>query len=444
MMQQIDTRLPVVKTQSSTLPNKVIYILVQLRSSPWIVRWTFLLFIFTIPFENISLEAIRGVSSVSRLAGLLFFSACLFYPRVCFRRPPPALWWFAAYAAVCGLRGLLIPEEFLGRFIGYFQMLIQLLVLCWIGSTLLQEEKFTKHALLIFSIAVLLSAIGMLLRLPGFSKTLANNRLSAAGFNPNGFAVIMALGTQTLIWFGIGQTLRNRWVRMASLAMSTVSLAAMVYTGSRGGIAAFVIGTVLYALPYRRSKRKMIAILGVAIAIVSIAYTVVHNQGTLSRFEETYETGSTTGRSTIFAAAIEMIFEKPLLGWQPLMHSYELGSRLGVVVRDTHNLFLHLLTEGGLLGAMPFFIGLGLCVRAAWTARDSSLGLLPLVWLTTILVSSMSGTNLTRKILWLVLMLSLASEAFIVNQSRRKNLITKTILPPSTVQKVQKFNFRGA
>src|SRR5712691_11900641 len=99
-MQQTDTGLLLETTRPSALPKKVIYILVRARTSPKIVRWTFLLFVFTIPFEAINLEAIRGASSLSRLAGLLFFSTCLLYPKVCFRRPPQALWWFAGYASV--------------------------------------------------------------------------------------------------------------------------------------------------------------------------------------------------------------------------------------------------------------------------------------------------------------------------------------------------------
>src|SRR5713101_4776873 len=116
-MRQTDTRLLIEKARPSTLPKKVIYILVRARTSPKIVRWAFLLFVFTIPFEAIDLEAIRIASSLSRIAGLLFFSTCLFYPKVCFRRPPQALLWFAGYAFVYGLSGLLIPEKFIGPFI---------------------------------------------------------------------------------------------------------------------------------------------------------------------------------------------------------------------------------------------------------------------------------------------------------------------------------------
>ena len=169
------------------------------------------------------------------------------------------------------------------------------------------------------------------------------------------------------------------------------------------------------------------AILGIAIAVVGVIYLVLNDQSTMSRFERTYEQGETAGRNQIFAAAVEMISEKPLLGWGN-MAGPELGSRTGKWSRDTHNLFLYLLTTVGLLGTIPFLIGLGLCMRAAWTARVCSLGLLPLAWLVTIMVISMSGTPIGDKLMWIALALSLASGASTVKHRMRKNLLTKTIL----------------
>jgi O-antigen ligase len=129
-------------------------------------------------------------------------------------------------------------------------------------------------------------------------------------------------------------------------------------------------------------------------------------------------------------ASVLMIAEKPLLGWRSIVFEQELARRegRGFMARSAHNLFLHLLLEDGLLGALPFLIGLGLCMRAAWTARAHSLGLLSLVWLVTMLVSSMSMSTLRYKSLWLVLILSLASGASIVKQQKRKNLMSRIIL----------------
>jgi O-antigen ligase len=276
--------------------------------------------------------------------------------------------------------------------------------------------------------ATLLAATGMLLRLPGFAEA-GGGRLTIDHVNADGVAGMMALGAHAFIGLSIDQTLRNRWIRVTFMALALFPLTAMVYTGTRGGILAFLAGVALYVLPYCGSKRKIAAIVGATIAVVSVVYTVVNNQSVYTRFEKSYDTGHMSGREKIYPASIEMISEKPLLGWGPIMLLFELGPRsLGKELMDPHNLFLYLLMEVGLLGAIPFLIGFGLCMRAAWTARSGSLGLFPLVWLTTLLVGSMSGTPLRSKLFWLVLMVSLASGASIVKQHKRKNLIIRTIL----------------
>jgi len=215
------------------------------------------------------------------------------------------------------------------------------------------------------------------------------------------------------------------------MALSLLPLAAMVYTGSRGGIIAFLAGVVIYALPYRGSKRKMTAILGVTIAVVGVVSVVVKDKTILSRFESSYRTGDVTGRDKLIAASREMISEKPLLGWGAVEWTYELGARegKGYKYRSAHNLVLDLLMEGGLLGAIPCLIGLGLCVQAAWIARVRNLGLLPLAWLITMIIANMSGVWLGTKSMWLALTVSLASGASTVKQYQRENLMTRTILP---------------
>jgi O-antigen ligase len=429
-MRQTDTGLLLGTTRPSTPPGKIICLLVRARTSPKIVRWALLLFVFTIPFEGLSSGAMPGASTLSRLAGLLFFSTCLLYPKVCFHRPPQALWWFAGHAFVLGLNGLFIPEQFIDQFIVRLLTLIQLLILCWVSSTLLQEEKLMRRVLLTFAIATLLLAIGMLLGLPGFSQSVRGDRMSAGGYNADAFAFIMALGAQALIGFGIDQRPQNIWRRVTFIAMSLLPLTAMVYTGTRGGVIAFVAAVALYVLPYRGSKRKMVAIWGATITVVGVVCIVVNTPNILSRLEKTYNTGDMSGRDRIYAASIEMISEKPLLGWQPVVFVYELGGRVGRADMDPHNLVLYLLVEGGLLSTIPFLIGFGLCVREAWIARAGSLGLFLLVWSATMIIDSMTITTLLFKPLWLVLIVSLASGASTVKQYKRKNLMVRTILRP--------------
>jgi O-antigen ligase len=139
----------------------------------------------------------------------------------------------------------------------------------------------------------------------------------------------------------------------------------------------------------------------------------MHNPTAIIRWQMTFEEGHTSGRDTILSAASGMFLERPLLGWQPVEFQSELGSRSGVIfkTKDAHNLFFHLLLEVGAVGAIPFLIGLGLCGRAAWQARTTKLGLLPMSLFITGLLANLSSTDLVLKQFWLVLAFAQASGA---------------------------------
>jgi O-antigen ligase len=155
--------------------------------------------------------------------------------------------------------------------------------------------------------------------------------LTVDGLNADVATLLMALGSHSLIGLMFG--IEKIWMRVTFLAMSLLPMTAMVYTGTRGGMLAFVAGAAVYVLPYCGSKRKKAAILGVTIAVVFMVYTVVNNQDVLLRFEKLYNTGDSSGRDKIYAASIKMIAEKPLLGWRPIVFTYELGPRAGKMVR---------------------------------------------------------------------------------------------------------------
>src|SRR5439155_9654603 len=191
------------------------------------------------------------------------------------------------------------------------------------------------------------------------------------------------------------------------------------------GVLAFIMGCMVYLLPYRRSKRVLIAMFLVVLAISAVVYFAAKNSDFLERWEQTYYEGSLEGREDIFSVAREMISEQPVLGWQPINWYYELGRRIGgnwtSIGRDAHNLFLGVLLQVGVIGAIPFFVGLWLCGRSASMARTGSLGLLPLALVITVLSVGMSATTLGSKLHWLILSLALAAGS---HTGLRKRFVT--------------------
>ena len=125
------------------------------------------------------------------------------------------------------------------------------------------------------------------------------------------------------------------------------------------------------------------------------------------------------GREQIMPTAWSMFIESPIVGWGPINNVFELGSRFGRTKKDTHNGYLWVLTETGLAGAVPYLIALWLCLRAAWRARHGSEGSLPIALLITVFLINMSLTWHYRKMFWIILAYSVASESFL---SKRRGM----------------------
>jgi O-antigen ligase len=84
--------------------------------------------------------------------------------------------------------------------------------------------------------------------------------------------------------------------------------------------------------------------------------------------------------------------------------------------RDTHNLVLELLTSLGVIGALPFLLGTGLCVWGAWKARRGNHGILPFAMAVALLMGNMSGNYIGLKLFWLVLAWGAAAGTLVAPQ----------------------------
>jgi len=145
----------------------------------------------------------------------------------------------------------------------------------------------------------------------------------------------------------------------------------------------------------------------------------------VERFVVSYYEGDLAGREDLYAISGDMIREKPLLGWHSVLWAAELGRRegRGYMLRDAHNLWLALLLEVGVLGAIPFAIGFILCGRSAWKGRHASLSLVPMALFVCVFVMGMSGNLLMWKQQWLILGLAHASFKRSAKSARRVGVL---------------------
>lgn len=373
------------------------------------------MFVFALPFEATDLGFMTGSLSIPKLCGFLFFSSYLFhygpFGKRSFARFVPAMSWFLGYAVIFSISGFFIDEAFRREFFVRVLTLMQLGMLFWIASDLLRNPNLTRSVLMAYAIASVLFAVGNVLQLPGFYAEVGGGRITGLGDNPNEVAGHMAIALVTILGLCLYTSYKHFLTKILLLVLTLPLGVVMVATGSRGGVLTFMAGCLVYVLPHWRSKRMVTTTLIGILAIVTVAYMVADNPYVSERWQEAYQ-GKLSGRERIAPAAVEMILERPVLGWQPVTWFYELGQRLGIPSgKDAHNLVLALLLEVGVVGTFPFLVGFWLCARSAWHARSGRLEVLPLALLFAVLTAGMSGTTLVWKVQWLIFALTLAARS---------------------------------
>jgi O-antigen ligase len=372
----------------------------------WIVRWTFYLFVLSLPFEYPDRDFPIEVTTVT---ACIFLLGTVWQPRVCYGKMNWACLWFMGFLYAYGLSFFLSDAEYPLEVVKLFLLLLQMLLVFWASFNLLRDERIATVALWILVAACLVRAG---LQFAGVDTGVhAANRESALGQNMNISANILTVGLLALIGLTYVRARRALVPRILVWGMAAALGLAIVETGSRGGLLALVTGLLAFTLGGRTARVRVRNALVTVCAMAVLAWISLQSQTMTTRLVQAEE-GNLAGREAIFPTAWHMFLEKPLTGWGPAKNKYELGSRLpwqGRPRRDTHNIVLELLTGTGIIGAIPFLIGLGICTRAAWKAREGGERILPFAMVAAVLMGNLSGNYIVAKLLWFVLAYATAS-----------------------------------
>ena len=382
----------------------------------------FVAFVSSMPFEAALLMGQEGAFSISRIMGYGFFGLALLQPRMCFRKPPLALWWFAFYFGLYVLMGLYQPEVYWAEISTTAFRLAQFLLLLWVAYNLFQYEHVARWCLWGFGLACV--AVALLLVGGVGSSTYRGlaGRQTVFGQGPNTIASVIGLGAVALIGMAYGKVGARRKTKLAAWAGFLLVAFAITDTGSRGALVGLGTGLITLLAAGGSARARLRNALIVVVALAACVWITLASDTAASRWQQTLDEGNMAGRQRIYPAAFRMFEERPILGWGPVTNYYELGRRLGRPKRDTHNIFLWLMTEQGLVGTIPFCIGLAMCARAAWRGRQGVQGLLPLALLVSVLTMNLSGTYYVTKWFWLILAYTLASETYVRRRTSRSTL----------------------
>lgn len=378
-----------------------------------IIRWGFYAFIFSLLFEyperTIPVE-------IPTLTGSIFLALTLIQPQICYRRIPKELFFFMAFVCVLGLLSTSVKHFDAAMKLLYLE--IQIFFLMWSGYNLLRYERITRIALftLILSCAVISLMQTMDIATSRIYDEKAGTRITVLGQNPNNLANNISLGLIALVGIFFAQNKTPSRFRYLLLPAAAFMIMAIIDTGSRG--APLAIGAGFLALALRNgtiwARIKSLVIVSAAIGLLVAA--ILQSETMTSRYMKSINENNIEGREAIFPAAWQMFKEKPAIGWGPIDNMYEVGRRAPIIRahhpdgdRDTHNLYLEVLTATGLLGAIPLFTFILLCLRAGWVARSGMQGVLPLALVLAIMTINMSGNWIASKLDWLIMIYAVAS-----------------------------------
>lgn len=376
-----------------------------------VVLAAFYLMVFSFNFEMPD----RGGWEIPAMTAALFLASTPLALRACYGRIPPALLWFAGFLWVFGASSLLHGWVNFGDVRHYFIVLVEAVLVGWASLNLFSNVAVGVTALWCYVFSALARSVLPMIGIGRTSYTVwtGGERVTAFGQNANFSAILLAAGIVTVVGLTYGRRGTSRATRWAALPIGVLIGAATIETGSRGGLLALAGG--LAALMFTAGGNLKVRVrngLVTVLALGLVAYAAFTATVMKNRLEATAETGTLAGREQLWPSLVDMALEKPWAGWGPINNQYEVAARTTDMARehrDAHNLLLELFTAVGLAGTVPFLIGLGLCVLAAWRGRTSPYGIVPFALIAVFLVANVSTNLIAYKPFWWVLALAFAS-----------------------------------
>ena len=190
-------------------------------------------------------------------------------------------------------------------------------------------------------------------------------------------SIYLSLG---LVCWACGLVGSRKKARVKDLILGLILLLALFLTTKRGPLVASVAAIVVSCLFVNRKKLTG-TMLKTVISVGVLATFVPAVQATLERFIELSDDGTGNGRSYLYDFAWSMFHANPLLGcgwgaYSKYVATTPLGamySNLGFSSMSTHNVYLQLLAETGVIGLISFVLPAFLSIFATMQQSESQL-----------------------------------------------------------------------
>jgi len=309
------------------------------------------------------------------------------------------------------------------------RLLTEVLVFLAIGVFLLRRQQLHAVACTVLAAGAISTLVGVVLGAETFGRAIG----TFADPNEYASAMVASIG----MGFGALGTSRTAWGRRACVAGMAVCTWGVLESQSRGGLIAIAIAAAYIVLSSRgRERVRMMGISLVLLAgVVGMLMLTPSGQQSLERITN----GDSSGRSDLWRIARLQFEDNPVhgvgLGNFPAVAKRYITAEtehtelvVSVAPRTTHNSYLGIAAELGMLGLITFGIFAGGCVllgmrgvRTARQLRDPGavqLGRGIVAATIGVLASCAFLSNHYSEVLWALLATCVAFQAYAVRQVR--------------------------
>jgi O-antigen ligase len=284
--------------------------------------------------------------------------------------------------------------------LGYWMEYATMLALFFASAATLKNARQMKILLLLICVSVFLLDRNFweTVRDRDYS-TFSNDLRDEGGMGYAGSNGLAAFEAQFAIFLvAMWGCLRNWKAKIGCLALAGYSVLCLMYSLSRGGYAAFLAGWVFLGVV--RQRVLLVLLLAFLLVWTAVVPNAVHERVDMTYDESSGEMDhSAQVRVEMWDDAMTLFASSPLLGTG--FYTYAFMHRVGEY-SDTHNFFVKVLMETGIVGMLIF---LWLLLRLfwmgfsfSWRARDpffAALGLGLAGWVVTSAVANFFGDRWT-------------------------------------------------
>jgi O-antigen ligase len=181
----------------------------------------------------------------------------------------------------------------------------------------------------------------------------------------NNFAQFVELALPITLWTGLS---KRRSSPVPYLVLAALQIAAVVASGSRAGTVLVLAELLVVVILAYRKRRDRRFIIGAALA-VGLSVLSIYAAGSNVLIQKLQEHDQLAVRRSINQSSIEMIRERPLLGWglDTYVPVYRMFAHYddGTYVNRAHNDWLQWAAEGGIPFACFMLVIFGWSIRPA-------------------------------------------------------------------------------